>query len=167
MKINWNYTFTVLVCMLTSVLGLSGQVLAKDCPKGNINEEVMCLREQNKQLKDKAKEYLKKCEATDSQAKKTVAQLLKEIEAKDKQIEIQEELIAQKQTSFDLQKQQSEHYEICCKNSPSGRLRFHVGIGATGTDNDVAGMLGVGYKRFNVFAFLQDQNMGVLLGYQF
>ena len=149
------------------LLSVPGQALAKDCPTGNLEEEVKCLRDQNQKLKDKARKYLAACEADENQSDKVIAQLLKEIEEKDKYIELQDDLILQKEATYDLQKKQSDHYEICCNNSPSGKLRFHVGIGATGSENEAAGLLGVGYKRFNVFAFMQDENTGVIFGYQF
>ena len=67
-----------------------------------------------------------------------------------------------------LADEQINKLKACCLITPEQNLSFHVGLGATSSDNtEAAALVGVGYGRWRLYGFLQDSNSGLLLGYQF
>ena len=147
---------------------------AQECNLPDARQEADCLRalvtemkqdmrtliNDIEQYKARAEEFVEQSKQTDAQFKTVIAQ-------KDTIIYKQDVIIGQHEQDMELAARQIDLYKTCCLGSAKGRLRLHVGVGATGSDTELAGMVGVGLGNFNVYGFIQENNSGLMLGYQF
>lgn len=158
--------------LLCTVFG--GPLHAQECDLPDARQEADCLRALVGEMKQdmrtliqdieaykaRAEEFVKQSKQTEEQFKVVIGQ-------KDTIIGKQDEIIGQHEQDMELAAKQIDLYKTCCLGSAKGRLRLHVGVGATGSDTEIAGMVGVGMGNFNVYGFFQENNSGLMLGYQF
>lgn len=153
----------------------SGAALqAQECNLPDARAEADCLRQLVGEMKqdmrtllDDIEQYKARAEEFARQSKLTEEQFQTVITQKNTIIGKQTEIIGQHEQDMGLAARQIDLYKTCCLGSAKGRLRLHVGVGATGSDTELAGMVGVGLGNFNVYGFIQEQNSGLMLGYQF
>jgi len=152
----------------------SSYALAKDCQFNDKNKEVSCLREKVKELKRDLKQslrqsqsFLNKQETSNKISKNKSKQYEEVIVQKNEMLAVQKDLIKLYKEDKELAAKQMDKYRLCCLGNYGNAIRFHVGLGATGNDAEAAAMVGVGIGNFNFYGILQDNNSGVMLGYQF
>lgn len=172
LRINTAYKYHLIVILLIGTL--STPTHAKECDLPDARQEAICLRQLVGEMKQDMRTLISDIERDKArteefvqQGKQVEAQFRTVISQKDTIISKQDEIIGLHEQDTELAAKQIDLYKTCCLGSAKGRLRLHVGLGATGSDTEVAGMVGVGLENFNVFGFFQKDNAGLMLGYQF
>ncbi|MDH5181534.1 MAG: hypothetical protein OEZ39_15160 [Gammaproteobacteria bacterium] len=147
------------------------------CDNGTATERNQCLNALVAEMKQDMRTLIDKAKADKAASDKA---LTDSKAVNDKQTEViksQEATIAKQKTIIDamdkdrdLANQQVSKLKLCCQINPNNLpLRFSVGAGATKSGDEYEGALlfTVGYQRLNVHGLLQDNNSGLIFGYQF
>lgn len=166
-----SFTWLGLVVLFTPLC------VAEECQFDDPAKESACLRDKVKEVRQDIKtlltrvqEYKDRTEKADQANREVQKQHAQVIAKKDEIIAKQDEIIKQHEQDTELANRQVSKLRLCCQGTVSNAFRFNVGLGATGpgtSDLDVAGLVGVGIGSLNLHAFLQKDNSGLILGYEF